>query len=639
MKASLTALDFAALLREGLATVEGLRLQKAWWVGGGLALRLREPMAGERVLVLNPSIGVYETRFELPRGELPAQLAAALRGLRGMRLECVRQLNMDRAASLTFERGERRVELVVEWVREGNVLVVEGGRIAAALRQREMRDRRVIIGEVYQPPPPRGLDPLSLTPLDAAPPPRPGLTAAAHLSRLVNAPGEVVAEALHRAGLNPLEDAARLGPDGLWRAMRELAAIYLRVLRGELEPRVALKEGEAVAAYPIELEHLAEPLEPAGSFAEAVDRVFTPRLLQQPEPRVGGAAEAERLAREFAERAALLRRAGERLMADSARIEGILEAFRSLRSSLRWDLVAAELRSKYPEVVDADPARGRVKLLVEGVEVELDAALSAARNASLLFDRAKELERKAERAAEVAAEIKPRVQQPVLKLRRERRWYESFHHFTSSEGFLVIGGRDASQNEAIVRKYLEPRDIFLHADIHGGPAVVVKSGGRQVGEATLREAAQLAASYSRAWELGLASVDVYWVVGEQVSKKAPAGEYLGTGAFMVYGRRNYIRGVKLELAVGVRVSDGSYDLLAGPPSALERECEALVVLEPGRVPREEAAGKIAEQLSSALRAKGLRARIPRHAVLQLLPRGGFYIARVRGSVDGRPPVL
>lgn len=632
MKASLSAVDFAALLRESLGELEGFRLQKAWALGEAVVARFREPLAGDRVLVLSPRIGVFETRFELPREEPPRQLAETLHRLRGARLVCIRQLNLDRVVALELERGGRRAELVVEWVREGNVLVLEEGVVAAALRQREMRDRKVAVGEPYEPPPPRGLDPLSLEPLDALHPGDLKRTAAAHLSRLVNAPGELVAEALYRCGVDPNAPSSSLEPAAAWRALRELKSMYLKVLRGELEPSVLVEGGEAVAAYPIKLEHLGAALEPAGLFSEAVDRVFSKLLARKPEAEQGAALEAERLASEYAARAEGLRRAAAALMADLARFDSMLEEFRELKKSVPWGLVERELKARYPEVVAADPARNRLRVAVEGVEVELDASLTSARNASLLFEEAKGLERRAKRAAEAAGKLKPKTgEQPALKLRRERRWFEGFHHFVSSEGFLVIGGRDAGQNEAIVRKYMRPSDVFLHADIHGGPAVVVKVEGREPGEATLIEAAQLAAAYSRAWELGMAAVDVYWVKGEQVSKKPPSGEYLPRGAFMVYGKRNYIRNVKLELAVGVKVVEGGYELEAGPPSAVAKSCDAYVVLEPGRLPREEAAEKVARALTEAMKAKGLKVKVPAHEVLQLLPRGGFHLSRrVRG---------
>lgn len=631
MKRSLTAVDFAALLREGLSELEGLRLQKAWMLGEAVVARFREPALGDRYLVLSPQAGVFETRYELPRGAPLGQLAAALRELRGARLACVRQVGLDRVAALTFEKGGGRAEVVVEWVREGNLVVLDGGgRVTALLRAREMRDRRLAIGELYMPPPPRGLDPLSLTRLDA-PPPDPRLTVAALLSRAVNAPGELLAEAAYRAGVDPNAASSAVPPSALGSALVELRSLVLKVLRGELEPRVALEGGEVVAAYPIELKHAALKLEPCGSFAEAVDRLLARLLVQVPAAASGAAAEAERLAREYAERSIQLKAAAEAIMRDLARFEALLEEFKALRGSVRWDLLKSELSGKYPEVTAVDPPRMLVKVLANGVEVDLDASLSAARNASLLYEEAKEFERRAEKAREVAARLERKPPEPPkLKPRRGRRWFESFRHFFSSEGFLVIGGRDASQNEALVRKYMQPGDLFFHAEIHGGPVVLVKSEGKQVGEATIREAAQLAAAYSRAWEAGLTSADVYWVNSDQVSKKAPAGEYLKKGAFMVYGKRNYVRGVKLELAIGVEVEGEEFKLLAGPPPPVLGKCEAAVVLEPGRLGRGETAEKVANRLSSALAAKGLRARIRPSEVLALLPRGGFHISRVVG---------
>ena len=69
---------------------------------------------------------------------------------------------------------------------------------------------------------------------------------------------------------------------------------------------------------------------------------------------------------------------------------------------------------------------------------------------------------------------------------------------------MIIGGRDADQNESLVRKLLEPNDIFVHADIHGASAVIVKCVGK-ISEKALREASVIAASFSKAWKQGLAS--------------------------------------------------------------------------------------------------------------------------------------
>ena len=37
--------------------------------------------------------------------------------------------------------------------------------------------------------------------------------------------------------------------------------------------------------------------------------------------------------------------------------------------------------------------------------------------------------------------------------------------FISSDGFMVLAGRDAQQNELLVKRYMRPGDIYVHAEI------------------------------------------------------------------------------------------------------------------------------------------------------------------------------
>ena len=51
-----------------------------------------------------------------------------------------------------------------------------------------------------------------------------------------------------------------------------------------------------------------------------------------------------------------------------------------------------------------------------------------------------------------------------------------FYWFISSDNFLVIAGRDAQQNELLVRKYMDKKcDIYIHASIHGASSVIIKN--------------------------------------------------------------------------------------------------------------------------------------------------------------------
>ena len=40
---------------------------------------------------------------------------------------------------------------------------------------------------------------------------------------------------------------------------------------------------------------------------------------------------------------------------------------------------------------------------------------------------------------------------------------------------LQLGGRDAQQNELIVKRYMREGDIYVHADLHGASSVVIKN--------------------------------------------------------------------------------------------------------------------------------------------------------------------
>jgi predicted ribosome quality control (RQC) complex YloA/Tae2 family protein len=56
---------------------------------------------------------------------------------------------------------------------------------------------------------------------------------------------------------------------------------------------------------------------------------------------------------------------------------------------------------------------------------------------------------------------------PAITKIRKPFWFEKFQWFLSSENYLVIGGRDAQQNEYLVKRHLRKGDAYVHADIAG----------------------------------------------------------------------------------------------------------------------------------------------------------------------------
>jgi hypothetical protein len=205
----------------------------------------------------------------------------------------------------------------------------------------------------------------------------------------------------------------------------------------------------------------------------------------------------------------------------------------------------------------------------------------------------KEIE-KAESKRDVALD---QIKIPEKRIKKELKWYEKLRWFLSSDGFLVVGGRDAATNESVVKKYLESQDIYMHSDIHGAPSVVVKSEGKEIPETTVHEAATLAASFSSAWTKGFGSQDVYWVKPDQVSKTPQSGEYVAKGAFIIRGTRNYVRGVPLIIAVGVVDYEGTR-IMAGPVAAVSKYTDNYVVIKPGFTKKEEISRNILRKIDT-----------------------------------------
>lgn len=81
----------------------------------------------------------------------------------------------------------------------------------------------------------------------------------------------------------------------------------------------------------------------------------------------------------------------------------------------------------------------------------------------------------------------------------------TLHVFTSSEGIEIYVGKNNLQNEYVTNKLAGPNDTWLHTKDIPGSHVVIRSN--EFGDATLEEAAQLAAYFSQAKESSSVPVD------------------------------------------------------------------------------------------------------------------------------------
>jgi len=653
-KEKMSSLDVAAVVRELRERLAGAILDNVYQEGELFVFKFRK--GGRReLLVFHPRVALYLTKYEVATPPSPPPFCARLRRfVRGARVEGVEQVDADRVVvvKLASRRGE--YELIFELVREGNLVLTDGeGKIVAVLRRKKMRDRELVPGAEYIPPP-SGLDPLEASSGEVLRSLRElsGRKLKAALCRALNSPPEVVEEALRREGIDGEARVSEIEESALARILRAIREIFERVRRGEVEPVLALDEsGEPVGPYPVRFEHLGvAEYKSFDSFCEALDEYFS-RLLS--EPGVSEGRERKRLERslkqleerveEYSSRAEKLREVAMALSSKLPELERTLESLRSAESEPEArEVVRSVLEGA--ELLELDRISKKARLLVGGVDVLLELSDSAGRNVSRIFEEAKEYERKAERAREVASELRERLGREegekeerlaiVLEERREKEWYEKFRWFVSSDGFLVVGGRDSVQNEVLVKKYAREGDLVAHAEIYGGSMVLIKAGGREVPESTLKEACMFAAAYSRAWRQALYSVDVFWVRPEQLVKRSG----LKRGEFAIKGAKNYLRSVPLCLAVGVGAGRGGPGLVYGPPKAVVARTCVYVLLLPGRMEKDRAAEVVARELEEMFYARrGTRIRIDREEIRRILPAGGIYVVerpeKVVASID------
>lgn len=260
------------------------------------------------------------------------------------------------------------------------------------------------------------------------------------------------------------------------------------------------------------------------------------------------------------------------------------------------------------------------------MEVEIDLKKSIHKNASLYYDKSKKARQKLLSLESAEKMLKARLEEakrkglsmqsePELEKKRQRQWYEKFHWFFSSDGFLVLAGRDAKSNESLVKKHMEPTDLYFHADSPGSAHCIIQTHSNPVPETTLKEAAAFAAIFSNAWRTSSGAEDVYSVLPEQVSKHAMPGEYLSTGAFMIYGKRTWYRKTALDFLVGVE--KGASRIISGPASAIKKNAAAFLKVIPDGMDK----GKLAKGIKHLLEKK-IAGNLDLDEVVSMLPGGG-----------------
>ncbi|MDQ4015770.1 MAG: NFACT family protein [Thermoproteota archaeon] len=580
-----------------------------------LFLKLHHPMQEDIMFVLSTR-GIWITRLKFkPVEENNSLESIAQKELERSKLELIEQIGSERIVSLKFRHPDGKVRIVVgEFFGDGNLIICnENMQIIAILNPIHVRHRTLSVGLRYVYPPARGVDVFDIT-LDQMLSLRDGaknLDVLRWIGRNISMPKKFVEEVINRAGIEVDKHAAQLSDDEVSKIYNTIKNIINEVSTGgkNHEPIVILLDDKPQEALPIITQEAAAAsklikknnIKKVASYMDAVDEVLSNEIMDI--GRNSRTVELDRqiaiLEHDFEE----LNKAKETVLQKAAAIRklaGELMALSYRGSDVIADLLAANSASLVTE-------KGIQYIEVAGEQVEMQPSLAKA--SSMLFARAKEMERGNASIEEARGKILAQIgklrsetaaihRKVIVKEQISREWYERYRWFVTTDGLLVIGGRDASSNSALIRKHLTEHDIVFHAEVHGSPFFIIKNAAAFAADqegtisSSLHEVAQATISFSRAWKDGLSSADAYWVMAEQVKKGAPTGQFLPKGSFVIEGKRNYIKGVELRLAIGIMQLNNRETLLCGPEEAVKKRSIFYTVLLQGGVDPMNAAKKV-----------------------------------------------
>ncbi len=503
----------------------------------------------------------------------------------GGRVLGISQPGIERVIDIEIGKSDNRFHLIVELFDEGNICLTDGDyTIIQPLKKQRFKDRNIFGGEVY-----------TLTESSV-------VSSEEEFASILHASdadtvrtlatqflmgGKFAEEACRIAGVSKSEPATSAPADKLFNAYTTI----LKKTESERNPCIT-----SSGCWPFVLGN-ETPIETFPSFYEALDQFF-PRgkeLITPPKPKL---TREENIRKRQLDAITSFEKKIERyetivdaLYLQYAFVQDILSTLKNASASTSWQDIEKILKESNSESAAAIkmiyPAESAIDLEIEGKTVKLFVQESIEANANRYYELAKKFKKK-RKGAFAAMErmiVSPKRHAKVIPLRK-KKWYHRFRWCYTSDGILMVGGKDAGTNEEVVKKYLEGGDTFVHADVHGGSVIIVKGDTER-----MDEVAQFAASYSNAWKSGHLTADVYAASPSQVSKTPESGEYISRGAFVIRGERIYMRNVGLGVAIGLQTAP-ELGIIGGPIDAVKSGAEHYVVLRPGQFEPNDVARKI-----------------------------------------------
>ena len=632
---SMSNVDIYTISDELNRLLSGARVDKSFQPTKNIVvMRFHVAGTGRVDLVMECGSRIHTSQYPLENPTTPPNFPMLLRKkLKGAHVESVKQHNFDRIIEIKFKK-DKYYTIIVELFDKGNIILLDDeNNIIQPLKRKQLSARDISSKREYVFPEERGINPITITSdefKDLL------MNSESDIVRTlaVNGFGSLYAEEIiERANEiteidknTPNQELTQEQIDALYESMKNL---FKTLTDDSVKPQIVKKDRKE-DVVPIDLlkyEDFEKTYYP--NFNEACDEFFSKKVninIQSVQEaawnkKVDKFEKRLRLQQEtldnFTKTIEECQHKGEVIYSNYTTIENITNVVNTARSKgYSFKEIGKTLKNakkegmKEAQIYESIDKMGVLTLNIDNTSLNIDPKLTIPENAEKYYEKSKKSKRKSEGALIAIENTKKQLEKikakketamehisvPKKRVKKKLKWYEKLRWFISSDNVLVVGGRDANSNEQIVKKYLEPIDIYLHADIHGATSTAIKLNGKNLNDNLLKESGEFAASFSSAWSNGFSTQDVFWVYPDQVSKTPEAGEFLSKGSFVIRGHRNYIRNARVRLAIGIVDYEGKR-IMAGPVESLEAHCDNFVVLKPGFTKKEAIAKKILHEIN------------------------------------------
>ena len=549
--------------------------------------------------------GVWLTAVKIDQVE-PNRLLKRLRSdLLRLKLKKIEQIGAERIAYFTFEGFGKEFILVGEFFGDGNILLCNKEmKILALQHSIEVRHRKLSVGLEYVQPPNKGLDIFNITESDFDELKTTDLVSAKWFGRTLGLPKKYVEGVFDIVNIDPKKIGNLLTNDEIKKIFETTKKIVNDVVSGNHEAVIIRKEKSEI--LPLRLGKIEGEIISANSFIEGLDTVFTENIVAK-----GKSIQSSGSDKKIKELQTQISEQQKAIETVKERSKNITNVANSLFEMVSKGIFSIEDKSAQEILVihnaKLTSEKGISLIIVEDEKIKINTKSPLQSIASVLFNEAK----KQSGAIKSIEDIKSKTEKKLEKLQnktelerdimlvteiRKKNWYERYRWFYTSDGYLVIGGRDAASNSAVVRKHLVKNDKIFHADIFGSPFFIIKNA-ENAPDTSMNEVAHATVCFSRAWREGLYGVSAYWVNPEQVKKSAPSGEFLPKGSFTIEGQRNFINSGNLKLSVGIIPQDDGHVLTCGPSETIKKNSICYAIIEPDGAEMVETAKKIRIEFS------------------------------------------